>query len=51
MCVTKRPFLDQENLKPEIPVIIFGGFFFSFNYKEDPTGPFAAAKISTFWVL
>ena len=34
ICVTKRPFLDQKNPKPEIPVIIFFAFFFSFNNKK-----------------
>ena len=27
LCVTKRPFLDQKNPNPEIPVIIFLGLF------------------------
>ena len=34
MCVTKRPFLDQKNPKPEIPIIFFFAFFFSFNNKK-----------------
>ena len=34
ICVTKRPFLDQKDPKPEIPIIIFWAFFFSFNNKN-----------------
>ena len=34
MWVTKRPFLDRKSPKPEIPVIVFFAFFFSFNNKK-----------------
>ena len=31
MCVTKRPFLDPQNTKPEIPVIMFSFIVFAFS--------------------
>ena len=34
ICVTKRPFLDKRIPNPEISVIIFFAFFFSFNNKK-----------------
>ena len=35
ICVTKRPFLDQKNQNPEIPVIIFLPVFFFFSTTKN----------------